>query len=585
MTIMQKIHRHRVKDIEKILLSVGRNMDPSALMLLLNLRYGRKESDFLSICKSISNLCDERNIDVVTVDVVFEALRNKYGRVIINNRSKKNEVTSDKPQAAYISATLRDYISTKESDLVKEGKPEFREVKKELIEEQKNMMDIYSKEESSSKRVLDLSVSNVGGLKYKKTRLEIIRTPEQVYIDDTAEAFRNYFVDRYLRIKKILLKKGLSNIITTRSIKSAKRGDHLILIVREKYKSRGGAGIIVGEDLEGETTLVVPLEGNLALKFKHIFLDTVLAFRISRVLNQYCMIDDIIFPEIPRIRERHHANDNIKVAIIGDLHIGSKVFLKNQFENFISFLSGKHHDRDMRELATEIRFVIINGDIVDGVGVYPEQKKELEIVDIYKQYEIAADYISQLPEDKEVIILPGNHDAAGKFIPQPPIPREVAEDLYKLSNVKMLGNPSLIRIENVNVLIYHGYGLEHIAAYMGLGLDEPTKVLIELLRSRHLMPQWGKIPIAPIIPDHLCIDDIPDILVTSHLHIADIRITAGGILLVSTGAFQGLTTWQKQLGISPTVGVVPIVDLKNYRTIVLNCNGEECSIIDREKKY
>jgi len=572
------------KEVKEIIESIGKNIEPAAMIVLITMKRNYNKKDFSLICKRINNLCERDGIEIVKPSIIFKAIQIAKEADYYDKARSNNKVTRETKQPdLLLGKTLKDYFHADVSPIKEEHKSNAATI--EVQEKVEKIEHSCSEKEMLGTSTDNIELKQIMYPRLKKTRIEIIRSPEKVFIEDTAEAFRNYFVDRYLRIQKILLKKGLSNVITTSSIKNARKGDYIILIVRDKYISKGGVGVIVGEDLEGEALLIVPSEGNLSLKFKHVLLDSVLAFRISKVASQYCMVDDIIFPEIPRIRERHHAEDNVKIAIIGDLHVGSKVFLKNRLESFINFLQGKNPKSDLTKLSEEIKYIIINGDIVDGVGIYPEQKKELEIVDIYKQYELAANYLYKIPDDKEIIILPGNHDVAGKFVPQPPIPREVAERLYELGNIKMLGNPAFIRVEGVNILLYHGYGLEHVAAYLGMGLEEPTRVLIELLRTRHLMPQWGKIPIAPVIPDYLCIDEVPDILVTSHLHVADIRITAGGILLISTGAFQGLTTWQRQLGISPTIGIVPIIDLKNYETTILNCSENNCVVTKKGGRY
>ena len=38
---------------------------------------------------------------------------------------------------------------------------------------------------------------------------------------------------------------------------------------------------------------------------------------------------------------------------------------------------------EMREIASHVKYVLMAGDVVDGVGVYPGQAKELAIKDIY----------------------------------------------------------------------------------------------------------------------------------------------------------------------------------------------------------
>ena len=62
-------------------------------------------------------------------------------------------------------------------------------------------------------------------------------------------------------------------------------------------------------------------------------------------------------------------------------------------------------------MASKVKYVIIAGDLVDGVGIYPSQQEELEIKEIVAQYEEFCRLIKQIPADKQIIICPGNHDA------------------------------------------------------------------------------------------------------------------------------------------------------------------------------
>ena len=62
-------------------------------------------------------------------------------------------------------------------------------------------------------------------------------------------------------------------------------------------------------------------------------------------------------------------------------------------------------------LDDDINYLVIAGDVVDGIGIFPGQDKELAISDIYEQYEKAAQYLNAVPKHIKIIISPGNHDA------------------------------------------------------------------------------------------------------------------------------------------------------------------------------
>src|SRR5439155_26211037 len=105
------------------------------------------------------------------------------------------------------------------------------------------------------------------------------------------------------------------------------------------------------------------------------------------------------------------------------------------------------------EIAASIRYLVVSGDVVDGIGVYPRQDEELIIDDIYGQYEALTRMIADLPDRVTVIMLPGNHDPVRPAEPQPALPSSI-QNLFD-SNVVFAGNPSLSALEGVRVLAYH----------------------------------------------------------------------------------------------------------------------------------
>ena len=79
-------------------------------------------------------------------------------------------------------------------------------------------------------------------------------------------------------------------------------------------------------------------------------------------------------------------------------------------------------------LAKTIKYFVLSGDGVDGVGIYPGQDRHLAITDLFKQYGALANLLSDLPDWVDVIILPGNHDAVRPAEPQPALDPEVQQD-------------------------------------------------------------------------------------------------------------------------------------------------------------
>ena len=81
-----------------------------------------------------------------------------------------------------------------------------------------------------------------------------------------------------------------------------------------------------------------------------------------------------------------------------------------------SGLRGKYGTPEMREIAGRVKYLLIAGDIVDGVGIYPGQQNELTIRDVHKQYNFAIKYLEKIPDYIEIVLSPGNHDAARKSL-------------------------------------------------------------------------------------------------------------------------------------------------------------------------
>ena len=114
----------------------------------------------------------------------------------------------------------------------------------------------------------------------------------------------------------------------------------------------------------------------------------------------------------------------------------------------------------------------------------------------------------------------------------------------------------------MSILAYHGRSLDDVLATTpGLSYEKPQEAMKVLLRARHLAPIFGmRTPIAPEVEDHLVINEVPDIFDCGHVHtIGEERYKS--TLMINSGTWQGQTGYQTNLGISPTPGVVPIVNL------------------------
>jgi DNA polymerase II small subunit len=251
------------------------------------------------------------------------------------------------------------------------------------------------------------------------------------------------------------------------------------------------------------------------------------------------------------------------------MHVGSTKFQRDSFNRFILWLNGKYGDAGMREVASRVKYVLIAGDIVDGIGVYPNQVKELAVKDIHEQYKLAANYIEQIPDYMEVIVIPGNHDTPRKALPQPAISNVYLETLEESRNVYSVGNPCFLSLHNVEVLLYHGRSLDDITSTVsGMDFNHPEKAMKLLLQSRHLAPVYGgKTPLSAENKDFLVIEHVPDIFHAGHVHVLGYT-NYRGVLVVNSGGWQDQTNYMRRLGVTPTPGKVPVVDLQTLGVTV-----------------
>ncbi|HET8719921.1 MAG TPA: DNA polymerase II small subunit, partial [Candidatus Nitrosotenuis sp.] len=161
---------------------------------------------------------------------------------------------------------------------------------------------------------------------------------------------------------------------------------------------------------------------------------------------------------------------------------------------------------------------------------------------------------------------PGNHDPGRRALPQPAIPAKYNPGLWGRKNFYMIGNPAVISLNGVKVLIFHGQSVDDIVRTTpGLSYDNPAKVMQALLKARHLSPIYGaQTPLAPELEDLMVIDEVPDIFHAGHVHVMGFDLYRG-VLILNSGAWQSQTPFQAGVGVTPTSGLAVLVNLKTFK--------------------
>ena len=393
--------------------------------------------------------------------------------------------------------------------------------------------------------------------------------------EGTTNDFTKLFVDRYSSLRKILRnqRRELANAIPiNRMKKSGVKDIQIVGIVKDVRTTTNGHRLIELEDETDIATCIALKNNRETLQMaSEVVLDEIIGIRGQLSKNgDLLVIRSVVYPDISIQNERHKADVPVFVAFLSDIHVGSKQFMENEWQAFLRWINGEMGNSRQRDVAGKIKYVVIPGDVVDGIGIYPEQDKELAIVDVYRQYEALAEQLSLIPDHISMIMQPGNHDAVRPAEPQPTFEKEI-QDLFSGMNMTFVGNPCYFSLYGVEVLAYHGQSLlDYATNIQHLKYNEPVEIMKTMLRKHHLAPTYGGYtPLAPEHIDYMVIDKIPDIFVTGHVHLAQIS-DYRGVTLMNASSWQAQTTYQKMLNFIPDSAKLPIVDLKTGNVTMMD---------------
>lgn len=389
----------------------------------------------------------------------------------------------------------------------------------------------------------------------------------------TIEGFVSYFNDRYTRLSKIL--KERDQMKDVGEIERTKTGGSdgevkVIGMVNDVRTTRKGHILIQLEDPSGTIASLVRKQDFELIRLTQALVKDEVIGVIGTMYKDLLMVNDLLFPDLPMGRAPKRSEDPVAAALISDIHIGSSEFIGDAFEKFIRWIRGELGSQKQKELAGKVKYLVIGGDLVDGVGIYPGQEEELTIKDIYKQYEALAADLSRVPDEVEIIISPGNHDAVRQAEPQPAIMEEFAPAFYEDPRIHMVGNPCYAQVHGVNIVTYHGRSLDDIISTIpDQSYQKPDEAMGYILQKRHLAPIYGgKVPMSPEKHDFMLLEDPPDILHSGHVHTVGVR-PYRGTTIINSGTFQSQTSFQRKMNMKPHPGVIPVVDLQAHRTTLM----------------
>ncbi|MCQ8893470.1 MAG: DNA-directed DNA polymerase II small subunit [Methanolinea sp.] len=375
--------------------------------------------------------------------------------------------------------------------------------------------------------------------------------------------YTTYFRDRYQRLGECI--RARTALMPIEALKKGSRYRQetcsIMGLVMEIKTTANGHRMVELEDPTSTIPVLFNKDRPSFSEAETLVPDEVIGVRGSLSSDGRLFFAEQLFrPDVPLTHAPFRSERPGQAVLISDVHVGSDTFLEETWNRFADWLSD-----------SDVSYLLVAGDLVDGIGVYPNQDQELTIKNIYEQYEVFGSMLRDLPSRIKIVISPGNHDVVRQAEPQPAIPPEFSANFPK--NCLLVENPAMVSLQGVRVLMYHGRSLDdYISLIPGASYENSTLMMAGMLQRRHLAPCYGKrTPIATGKEDRLIIDPIPEILHTGHVHIMGLS-EYRGVLCVNSGTWQAQTAFQKQMNITPTPGRAVLIDLQTLGSRILDFN-------------
>jgi DNA polymerase II small subunit len=380
-----------------------------------------------------------------------------------------------------------------------------------------------------------------------------------------AQDFLQLFQDKYTFLHNELKNRGYQPRSLGKIDRQGRDSEFdVVVMITEKKATKNGHILLSIEDMEGYGKALIPAsDEELITKAKRLTDDDVVGMKCKLArTGELMIVKDFSWPDLPQ-RKPKTSDVDLGVCVTSDIHLGSKLFIRPWWEKFIEWMNQRVGTDSEKERVGKLKYLVIAGDCVDGIGVYPNQINELEVKDIYEQYRQFENYIQQLPQHLEIFITPGNHDPCRWHDPQPPILKEMTPTLYRQKNVHFLPSPAWLEIEGQKTLVYHGSGLIGGMFAMNIPPTKPEEVIKELLIKRDLMSVYGtKHPYAPEPKAYMLVREHPDLYIGGDNHY-NAYAQYRGTTIINNGCWQTISAYAASKGFINTPGRVPQFSLRN----------------------
>jgi len=449
--------------------------------------------------------------------------------------------------------------------------------------ERSKVLSEKGRDDKLYKKFIDYLIGEEKEIKLNMSDVKIIFSYKEESKKREVQDFVSFFNSRYKTLESMLKnRQELQNIMSINRILNKKERENISLIgiVDDKKVTKNNNILLKVEDQTGSISILINKnKTNLFNTAKNIVLDEVIGI-VGVSGGNIIFANNVIYPDVPVNKELKKSPDEDYAICLSDIHFGSSYFLSDDFNKFLKWINGKTGNENQKEIAAKVKYIFIIGDLVDGVGIYPNQDKELVTKDIYKQYKGCAELLEQIPQHIKLIICPGNHDAMRIAEPQPVLYKDFAAPIWELPNTILVSNPAMVNIgakegfPGFDVLMYHGYSFDYYMANVESirnngGYERADLMMKFLLQKRHLAPTHkSTLYIPDVKTDPLIITKIPDFFMTGHIHYSSVS-NYRNITMICGSCWQSKTTFQEKVGHHPQPSRVPIINLQTRDVKIL----------------
>src|SRR5574341_1188551 len=181
------------------------------------------------------------------------------------------------------------------------------------------------------------------------------------------DGFGALFVNRYSKLLKIIMQRSQAKKLTQiETVKAGKPKEDVFVsgLLMDRKIERDVTKLVVDDPTGSIETLV--FNKDLQLVANSLLIDQFVMQSVTTGKNGGFIAKELVVPDVPDHITNRSKTETYAV-LISDLHVGSKYFMEKEFTEFVAWLSSPD------PVAKKIRFVLVCGDVIDGVGIFPNQ--------------------------------------------------------------------------------------------------------------------------------------------------------------------------------------------------------------------